>query len=106
MQAIFIGQAAQAASRIAPVEIAPTDILADRQARLPGRAGGRFRMRESLSPEQAVAMVGKLFGGMSAREVRAEVCARNRNNLVNAAGHGDSLELQVELETRRRYCSP
>jgi hypothetical protein len=103
LQAILMGQAA--AARVAPIEFAAPDVLADRQVHLPGHGGGRFRMHERLSPEQVVAMVGKLFGGMSAREVRATVCARNRQNLANAAVGGDSPELQVELETRRRYCN-
>ena len=106
IQAVLIGQAAAAAVRVAPIEIAPTDALASRHARLPGRAGGRFRMHDRLSPQQVVAMAGKLFGGMSAREVRAEVCARNRQNLVNAAAAGDSLALRVELDTQHRYCNP
>jgi len=102
LQGILIGPAA---AQVAPIEFATADVLADRQGRLPGHGGGRFRMHEPLSPEQVVAMVGKLFGGMSAREVRATVCARNRQNLVNAASGGDSRELQIELEARRRYCN-
>lgn len=106
ISATFLEQAAASVAESTRIEFAPPDPLADRQARLPGRAGGRFRMRDSLSPEQIVAMAGKLFGGMSEREIRVQLCARNRQNLVNAAGGGDSVELQVELETRRRYCSP
>ena len=106
LQARLLEQSAAAAARVAPIEIPAHDALADRQARLPGRAGGRFRMHERLSPAQAVAMVGKLFGGMDPDEIRAQVCTRNRHNLVTAAGRGDSPELQAELEIQRRYCEP
>jgi hypothetical protein len=103
MNATFLAQGAALAAKDSWVESPPRDLLADRRARLPGRSSERFHMQGPLSPAQIVAAVGGLFGGVDGR---AERCARNRDNLATLAVGGDSPELQVELETQRRFCTP
>ena len=74
----------------------------DRAATLPGRAGGRFRMRRQVSPADVVAGIGRLFYGGG----EADPCPRNRRNITALQDGRDPAALQQELAFERRHCRP
>lgn len=84
------------------VERTTASPLHDRAASLPGRDGGRFRMRKPLAPADVVAGIGRLFyagGG-------ADPCPRNRHNITELQDGHDPAALQQELAFERRHCRP
>lgn len=102
MSAVYLAQIRQVAGEAMDDAIAPQDPLANRIARLPGKAANRFRMREPMSPARAVAMAGRLFGGSDP----GEPCRSNRAEIAALATQGDSARLQQEVDVERRWCRP
>ncbi len=88
----------------APEPSFTSDPLRSRRAQLPGGdAPGRFRMREPVTPAQALAMVGKLFGdpGDPCPRIRSQL-----NGLLTAASDRERELLQEEVRRDREYCRP
>ena len=93
-------QARAWAEREPQPEVAP---WADRAARLPGRAGERFAMRESPSVARALGKIGELFGGPG---YDPDPCPRRRENVAALVAAGDSAALRHEVDFARRNCRP
>lgn len=83
------------------------DPLRQRQAPLPGgEDGGRFRMRQPMSPQKALRLVGKLFGGSS---YTTDPCPRLHDNvqgLLPDASDEGRRRLEWELREYRERCRP
>ena len=102
MSAIYLMQAREQANANAAAT-ASADPFADRDARLPGVAGGRFRMKPPpAGVAGVVATIGRMFGGEDA----GAPCRENRRNIGELAAAGDSAELQQQLDFERRLCRP
>lgn len=97
---VLRAQARAWAEREPQPEVAP---WADRAARLPGRAGERFAMREPPSVARALGKIGELFGGPG---YDPDPCPRRRENVAALVAAGDSAALRHEVDFARRNCRP
>lgn len=100
----LLEQARVLARRQAAATAPAPDIFADRAARLPPANGGRFRMRDPLTPARALAWLGSHVLAPSGYE--ADPCPRNRRNIAGLIAAGDSPRLQLELAFEREHCRP
>lgn len=97
---VLRAQARAWAESQAQPDVAP---WADRPARLPGRAGERFAMREPPSVARALGKIGKVLGGPG---YDPDPCPRRRENVAALMAAGDSAALRHEVDFARRNCRP
>ena len=88
---------------VAPV-IAPKNPLKRQFIAMPGRAepfveGIKFRTQ--LSPQQRLAMVGKLFGA-----VEYDPCKEARSRMANGSSQLNDIDLEADLRSIERHCRP
>lgn len=97
----ILAQALETVHREAEPEFR-SDPFANRPVRLPGKGGGRFRMRQT-APADVVARIAALF---SPPGYEKDPCPRNQRNIADLLAGGDSPRLQLELEYERQHCRP
>ena len=91
-------------------QAAPTftaDPFASRRGQLPGGDGrGRFRMKEPLSPQKVLQMIGGMAGGPGYSQSPCPRIASNLGGLLTATSDQERELLEEELRRDREYCRP
>jgi len=88
---------------VAPV-IAPKNPLKRQSITMPGRAEPfvkGIKFRKQLSPQQRLAMVGKLFGA-----VEYDACKEARSRLANGESQLHDIDLEADLRSIEHHCRP
>ena len=84
--------------------IAPKNPLKRQFIAMPGRAEPfvkGIKFRKQLSPQQRLAMVGKLFGA-----VEYDACKEARSRLANGESQLHDIDLEADLRSIERHCRP
>ena len=100
LSAVYLQQARQWAEQH-PAAAAPADPFANRPVPLSHQAGSRFRLARPRAPADAVAMVGRLFGGDG---YTTDDCALIRGRISGLVAAGDQQAVQQDLDYQRRHC--
>ena len=88
---------------VAPV-IVPKNPLQRQFIAMPGRVEPFVKgieFRKQLSPQQRLAMVGKLFGA-----VEYDACKEARNRMVSGQSQMHDLDVEADLRSIERHCRP
>lgn len=85
----------------APWDEPVADAFERRAPALPGQGAQRFTMKAPRSVAGTIDSIGAMFGGRG-----EDPCARTRDNIGRLGVHGDSADLQREVEYERRHCRP
>ncbi len=103
LSAVFLDQARLAADRH-DAGFAPRTF--DRiPPELPGAGSERFRMRQPVTPQNAIVWVAKHLQ-LLPRDYTADPCPRNNENIGNLLSGGESAALKQELDFERLHCRP
>lgn len=84
-----------------------TDPFRSRRAQLPGGDGrGKFRMKETLSPQKFLQKIGSMAGGAGYSQSPCPRIASNLPGLLTATSEHERELLEEELRRDREYCRP
>ncbi|MGH8076227.1 MAG: hypothetical protein ACREPE_02725 [Lysobacter sp.] len=99
MAAVYLHQARQWAAQ-RPEGAVPADPFANRPVALAQQPASRFRLAQR-SPADAVAKIGKLFGGAG---YTTDDCGAIDDRLLGLVVGGDTRAVQQDLDYERRNC--